>query len=279
MFKQILVPATGRAADAPVFAAALKVARLFDAHLEFLHVRPDPADAVVAASAGDMSGVATAALVDAVTESGAKTEALARAAFEAFQEQEKPDADFQVRLGGEAAWLSAHGRTSDLVVTGRTRDGEEAAIGLLQEVLFGAGRPLLLVPDAPFDPGFGRVAIAWNDSAEAARAIAAALPFIERATEVVVLSAGDASPDTETGDDSQERLLVGLRRHNPYVTLRRVAQEGGKPVEVLLAACADMQAGLLVMGGYGHSVTRETLFGGFTQQVLMDAPLPVLIAH
>jgi nucleotide-binding universal stress UspA family protein len=279
MFKQILVPATGRAADAPVFAAALSVARLFGAHLEFLHVRPDPADAVVAASVGDMSGVATAALVEAVTESGAKTEALARAAYEEFRAREKADADFQVRLGMEAVWLAAHGRTSDLVVTGRTRDGDEAAIGLLQEVLLGAGRPLLLVPEVPVDPGFGRIAIAWNDSPEAARAVAAALPFIERATEVMVLIAGDEPTDTATGDDSQERLLVGLRRHNPYVALHRVPRDGEKPVEVLLAACADMQAGLLVMGGYGHSVTRETLFGGFTQQVLTDAPLPVLIAH
>ncbi|WP_164868062.1 universal stress protein [Rhodovarius crocodyli] len=278
MFKQILVPATGRESDAPVFAAALTVARLFDAHLEFLHVRQDPADAVVAASAGDMSGVATAALVEAVTESGARTEALARAAYEEFSAREKPDADFQLRLGMEATWLAAHGRTSDLVVTGRSRDGEEAAIGLLQEVLLGAGRPLLLVPEAPLDPGFGRVAIAWNDSPEAARAVAAALPFIERATEVMVLCAGDETAG-DAFDDSQQRLLAGLRRHNPYVALRRVPQGGEKPVEVLLAACADMGAGLLVMGGYGHSVTRETLFGGFTQQVLTDAPLPVLIAH
>lgn len=61
--------------------------------------------------------------------------------------------------------------------------------------------------------------------------------------------------------------------------LRRIPQGGGKPVDVLLATCDEVQAGLLVMGGYGHSRTREMVFGGFTQQVLRGAGLPVLIAH
>jgi len=282
MFKQILVPATGAATDAPVFATALAVSRLFGAHIEFLHARPDPMDVVVGVASADMAGgMATAGLIDAVEEMGAEGEARARAAFAQFQAGEEVDAELTVRVGEEAFWLSEHGRTSDLLVTGRRRGGEEAALGLLQEVLFATGRPLLLVPDAEGDARFGKIAIAWKDTPEAARAVAAAMPFITRATEVLVLSVEEeaGSPAAATSEDSCQRLLATLRRHNPYVALRRIPQGGGKPVDVLLATCDEVQAGLLVMGGYGHSRTREMVFGGFTQQVLRGAGLPVLIAH
>ena len=60
---------------------------------------------------------------------------------------------------------------------------------------------------------------------------------------------------------------------------RRAAEAGGRGAAATLLAGVGVGPELLVMGGYGHSRLREWVFGGFTQRVLADAPLPVLIAH
>jgi nucleotide-binding universal stress UspA family protein len=62
--------------------------------------------------------------------------------------------------------------------------------------------------------------------------------------------------------------------------VNKLSSNGRDPVEVLLATAErNLQAGLLVMGAYGHSRAREFIFGGFTRTVLHDAPLPVLLSH
>lgn len=56
MLKYILVPVIGARTDAPVFATALAVARLFRAHLEFLHVRVDVSRTMLTMMSTDMRG-------------------------------------------------------------------------------------------------------------------------------------------------------------------------------------------------------------------------------
>lgn len=80
----------------------------------------------------------------------------------------------------------------------------------------------------------------------------------------------------ERGNDA-DRLVRNLVWHG--LQARHVPLGSGRdPVEVLLTAVPS-DAGLLVMGGYGHSRLREWVFGGFTRRVLEEAPLPVLLAH
>ena len=134
-----------------------------------------------------------------------------------------------------------------------------------------------------FRPGqfFGTVVVAWKDTPAAARAVAAATPFIERAERVVVCTVDDDEQNhgSEACEASRDRLARALGWHNPHVTSRHLASVGRKPMDVLLDATADAGASLLVMGGYGHTRLREAVFGGFTQHVLKDCAVPVLIAH
>ncbi|WP_421989079.1 universal stress protein [Roseococcus sp.] len=280
MFKQILVPATGTAEDAVTFATALKASRLFDAHLEFLHARPDPIEAVAGLATMDgAGGFAAGELMDTLERMGAEGEAKARAEVAALQLAEGLTSDaaaFTVQVGDAARWLARYGRTADLIVSGRWR-GEDVAMALLQQVLFEGGRPLLLAPRAAPASLHDVVVVAWKDTAEAARAVAAAMPFITRATEVLVLTVDEGADDATEG--SCERLVATLSRHTPYVAARHLAAGGGRPADVLLAAAAKAGASLLVMGGYGHSRAREMVFGGFTQRVLRDADMPVLMMH
>ena len=293
MFRQILVPTTGDAFDAIVFETARAAALDSPAHLHMLFTRPDPADAAIAMSGGGMDGGAgLAALIQAVAEEGQVAQAAARAAWAKFsavvslQTGQTPgllglSTTLEVAAGRESALLVQQGRTSDLLVIGRPCGGQPADLDRLQAVLGGIGRPMLIA--APICPAslIQNIVIAWKDTAEAARAVSAAMPFIERAERVVVMTAGEAAADGDPAHHharaSAERLVATLQRHAPLVRTQHVSFGGGSPAQALLAAAAEAGASLLVMGGFGHGELRERIFGGFTRTVLGGAEMPVLM--
>jgi nucleotide-binding universal stress UspA family protein len=185
-------------------------------------------------------------------------------------------ADMVVETGNEAQWLAEYGRFADLVVVGRVRDGEAVALDVLEASLMDTGRPLLIAPAAAPEKLLGTVVIAWKDTPEAARAVSSAMPLIDRAEKLVILTVGE---DEKTGQDAAERLQRSLRWHNPATSVKFLERGGRAPVDVLQDAAKSLGATLLVMGGYSHSRLREVVFGGFTQRMLAGCDLPVLMAH
>jgi len=288
MYKHVLVPATGTAGDAAVFQTALLAAKPFGAHIEFLHARVDVTEVVVAMTAGGVGGGgAVQSVVDRLEEDSKAQEAKAWAAFTAFCEASKLPtggagpgaglcADMIVETGNESQWIAEYGRFADLVVVGRRRDTDDVALDVLEAALMDTGKPLLIAPSTPPAKLLGTVVIAWKDTPEAARAVASAMPLIDHAEKVVILSVGEGET---TGEPSAERLQRALRWHNPATTVQVLDRGGRAPVEVLLDAAKAQGATLLVMGGYSHSRLREVVFGGFTQRILNDADIPVLMAH
>ncbi len=288
MFKYILVPATGADTDAVVFSTALAVARLSGSHLEFLHVRLDAQRALTAMATADMGGgVGFDGLLELLEQDAAARQKKAELAFRDFCEREKlsvssdlstylPSAEWRMEVGDEPAWLAEHGRTADLLVVGRAREGEPVAMDILEACLMATGRPVLIATDVAPRHLSGTVAIAWKNKSEAARAVAAARPFVEMADKVVVLSVDEGG---ETDEVSCERLRYALSWHNPATTVQRLMRDGRAPAETLLAAARAAGADLLVMGGYGHSRMREVIFGGFTRHMLSGADLPILMVH
>ena len=288
MFKHILAPATGYESDAAVFATALLAAKPFGAHIEFLHARVDVTEVVVAMSAGGVGGGgAVQGVVDKLEDDAKSQEHKAWTGFTAFCAANGLPASggapgsglcagMVVETGSEAQWVAEYGRYADLVVVGRTRDGEDVAMDVLESALMDTGRPLLVAPKAAPASLLGTVVIAWIDTPEATRAVAAAMPFIDHADRVVILSVGDGD---QPPDPTCARLLSSLRWHNANTTVKILDRAGRAPVEVLLEAAAELGATLLVMGGYGHSRLREVMFGGFTRRILNGADLPVIMAH
>ena len=187
-----------------------------------------------------------------------------------------PTAEWRVETGEEPHWLAIHGRIADLLVLGRVRDDKSVPMDVLDAALMETGRPLLIVPPHPPAQIGQTVAIAWKDTAEAASAVAAALPLLARARRVVILS---VTEDPRADPASCERLRQALIWHNLATTVQHLAAEGREPADALLKTAAAIGADLLVMGGYGHSRMREVVFGGFTRRVLQAADLPVLMAH
>lgn len=288
MSRFILLPATGRPSDAPVFTTALAVARLLGGHLAFLHVRPDVRQDIAAFSTSDF-GMGTG-IDRAMTEMEQDADARehdAAVAWRDFCGREaiplsrtpstvRVSAEWLTETGNMPAWLAAHGRTADLVVTGRAGENGLVAMEVMETVLLETGRPMLIAPDFAPPPLEELVAIAWKDTGEAASAVAAARPFIRKARRVIVFAVEEAG---DTANHSPRRLAHSLRWQNPHVSVEWLVRNGRPPVEVLLDAAVKVGSSLLVMGGYGHTRLREAVFGGFTRAVLEQAPLPVLMAH
>jgi len=288
MYKYILVPATGSASDETVFETAALAARPFGAHLEFLHVRVDVTEVVISMSTGGIGGGgAVQGVVDKLEAESGQIETRARRSVEDFcaryaippavaRPGEGLSAEFTVETGGDAQWISEYGRFADLVVVGRAQPGREMAMEVLEAALMDTGRPLLVAPPGVPQTLLGTIVIAWKDTPEAAHAVAAAMPLLERAERVVIVSVvREDNPREYTSD----RLLRCLRWHNPNTSVRQLGRERRKPVDVLLQEASRLQASLVVMGGYSHSRLREVVFGGFTNRILAGVDIPVLMAH
>lgn len=144
--------------------------------------------------------------------------------------------------------------------------------------LFEAGCPFLQVPDEATDfDGMSRVAIAWNGRPEASRAIRDALPLLKNADRVNIISVDPNQRDL--GDDPGSDLANYLSRYGIKVSVDVLASGGMSVSQKLLQRTKDIDADILVMGGYGHTKFREWLLGGATRETLEAAHLPVFMAH
>ena len=288
MIRHILVPAAGSGGDEAAFTAALAVARMDGGHLQFLHAALDVTATIALMSADGMGGGGVlASTIDELEADAKALENKALGEVAAFcaragvaldasaAEPGKISAEFTVETGDAANCVADAGRFADLIVTRRPA-GDELTTGVLEAALVASGRPMLLA-DGTSNPTLpGVVVIAWKDRPEAARAVAAAMPFLERASKVVIVSVEE---DGSAPHTSCERLLRTLRWHNPATEVKHVPRGERPAVEVLLETADQLGASLLVMGAYSHSRLRELVFGGFTHSVLDKASLPVLMSH
>lgn len=167
---------------------------------------------------------------------------------------------------------------ADLVVTGRASLsvlGEERLVDLGQLVL-GSGRPVLAVADGAAAFKSDRIVIGWKDTREARRAVADAMPFLERASEVVAITIGEGDPSHERTNQAQ--LLAWLATHGVTARAELVESAGGF-IDVLESTARAYHADLIVTGGYGHSRMREWLFGGMTKNLIEARSLNRLFSN
>lgn len=167
-------------------------------------------------------------------------------------------------------------RYYDLALLG-WEDQNPASRLMAEAVVFGSGRPTVLLPDFSKIGAFDHVAIAWDGSRVAARAVADARPFLEKAQKVSVLTAVDEKPLAEKGIG--EKLAEQLRRGGLAAEAVTVRVNGRTIGIALQEQAIEVQANLLVMGGYGHSRVRDFVLGGATEGVLDELRLPVLLSH
>ncbi|MBM9593542.1 universal stress protein [Roseitranquillus sediminis] len=175
--------------------------------------------------------------------------------------------------------LAACARGYDVVVMGAraAKVGREHFVARPDVVALRSGRPLILVPqDYAVAEINEHALVAWDGKRAAARALGDAMHILETKSRVTVLTVGDRDALPERpGDD----VLALLRRHGIAAeALVRPAGRGGIG-RTVLDACAEVGAGLLVMGAYEHSKFSEDILGGVTRDIFDHAQIPVLMSH
>ena len=144
-----------------------------------------------------------------------------------------------------------------------------------ETALLCSGRPLLLAPPTPREEIGTRVAIAWDGSAEAARAVGAALPFLHTAEVVTVISVAEDGKIESPVED----LARYLSWHGIQANTRNIGLDSRSVGEAILGAVRHESADMLVMGAYSHNRLRELVFGGATRYILNEGAMPVLMSH
>jgi nucleotide-binding universal stress UspA family protein len=261
------------------------LAKMWNAHLQVLHIRADSRDIAPLAGEG-LSGAMIEEMMSATEkESGtrvlglrelffAATEAEAVAVGDAARGRNEPSASFTTVTGREDEIIAHQARLADLTIVPHPQAGEDvAAADALHAVLFDSGRPVLLAPvDPPVSIG-KRIAVAWNGTAYAASALASVMPFIRQAQAVRVLT----SEDYFRRGPSAAEVAEYISHHGvaaDVVEFRPIDRIVGAG---LLAAAGDFGADLMSMGAYSTSRLRQLILGGTTRHVLENAMLPVLM--
>ncbi len=195
---------------------------------------------------------------------------------------------FHSTLIGVAAWeprppptefLVREARAADLIIVGRNRvPGDLRRTVDPGATILRAGRPVLVVPTDVDSLKAERVVVGWTDTREARRALRDSLPLIRESLSVVIIEIVDfgGEKQAQTHIDDVARYLA---RHHIAVTVRTTAYSAGSVQAELIRVAEEINADLIVAGGYGHSRLGEWIFGGVTQGLLATSPVCCLLSH
>lgn len=286
-YKTILVAVSDDVSGRAPLDAALAVGRHFGSHVSALHVKADPSNAVPLVGEG-MSGVMVEEMISAAEQQADERAKQARAVFDELRErcaaplvQAPPHPGFSVawreEIGREEDIIARCARLADLVVLGRpVAERELPSVMSLNAALMESGRPLLVAPPEVPDAIGTRIAVAWNGSAEAARAVSAALPLLVGAEQVHLFAARESESDPVL---SPAELCAYLAWHGITADCHHAPTGHGHTGELLLSEVGRLGCDLVVMGAYTHSRLRQLILGGVTRHMLHHATVPVLMMH
>jgi nucleotide-binding universal stress UspA family protein len=289
VMKTILVPTSGSSTDESVFKTALAVARPLAAHLGFYHVRLTTGEA--ASRAPHVAFCVGSGLTSALAYLHEEEDLLAAAAAAHFKDfcksqsvavrsapgfAETVTASWCEEIDSPASRLMFHARHSDLIVLARPHHIDYMPSMLIEDLLIGSGRPMVIAADSAPNGAMDTIVVGWKETPEAARALAAALPLLERAKKVVLASVTEGD---SVVPQTLKHLAWQLAWHGISAESRVIEGKGSDAAALLSQVAADIHADLLVIGGYGHRPLREFVFGGVTRSLIENAKLPVFILH
>ncbi|MFZ3241449.1 MAG: universal stress protein [Pseudolabrys sp.] len=272
--KTILVPIENHDAMQSALETALLLGRRCDSYIEGFALRWAINEFMVGDVVGGMP-------LETYRQDIAEEARKARQIFETFMQKHDVPRSTETTESLSFGWLDdvsegesfigSYGRVFDVIVMNR-RDAKSSPLHdrAIESGLFESGRPILLSPPSPPRQIATNVLIAWNCSTEQARAIALAMPLLQKADRITVLT---VIGGTGVPGPSAEQLIRHLQRNGI------VERDGRNTGEAILAAAQSLGCDLLIKGAYTQSRLRQWIFGGATQHVLANAALPVLLAN
>ena len=283
--KTILLPLSGADVPGGVIETALRLTKYFAGHLDVLYVRRNPRNLLPYATLG-LSRQMRESVLEAAEQNTETQAQKTRALFEdackrigvpVVDERTGSDsasASWQEETGQEGSILAVRGRLADLIVLAGpipVSPPPEVAEAALKST----GRPVVIVPSASTGVIANRIGIGWNGSAEAARAVGAAIPYLQAADSVTIFS-GTAHPEKKP---TAEHLVDYLGWHGVEASVKVFEAHDPSVGEALLAEARQEDIDLLVVGGYSRSRLRELILGGVTGHLLANADIPVFMVH
>jgi nucleotide-binding universal stress UspA family protein len=194
--------------------------------------------------------------------------------------------------GGHVEWRGAvdfparyalqQARCADIIVSGGQSPAFSDAFALAspKDLVMQAGRPLLVVPDRVYWLDLRSVLVAWKDTPEARRAVVDSLPLLRKAREITVVAIPEQDDDRSAVLAGVTDVVAWLARHGVSAAARvSEASRDETAADHLSKVAADVGAGLIVAGAYGHSRFRELILGGVTQYLVTQSARCVLLSH
>jgi nucleotide-binding universal stress UspA family protein len=271
---KILLPIDQRGTTEACAKFAFGLAGRSGAALEVLHASPAPTDRLPYAT--ELSPVYFAELVD-VGKKQVELEQRQAHSWLATTARAFPNvrATFLHIEDPVAHTVAIRAKAADVTVLPSISSSQDPFFALARDAaLFNSGRAMLVVPNETRGFNASTVVIAWKDTVEAVRALAASAPFLAAAKRVKLISIAELEDENETPTMMTDYLTQG----GVNVELVSLARHGRDVAEVLIEAAVGEDT-LLVMGAYGHWRWREQVLGGTTQYVLHHTKVPVLMSH
>ena len=208
----------------------------------------------------------------------------AAAVFEEIVSKAGAHSEWRTEEGNLADILARHARYADMVVVGKGDPDDPVRYPhpeLAADVAMSSGRPVLILPNAgTFNDVGKRVLVCWNGSREAARAAQDAMPLLSQAVKVTVIAVNPTKREGgDHGDIPCADFALHLARHGIKAEATSTAADGIGVADAILARASDLGVDLIVSGAYGHSRTREWIFGGVTESLMRNTTVPVLMSH
>lgn len=274
-FKDLVVHIDSGGAAAKRLEAAIGVAQAHDAHLTGVYVMPTTDFPAF------MEVPSAFEAIQKVREYRQREAEVAKTDFETATTRAGISAEWRCVEGELTEKLGESGRYADLVILGQHNpDENDANQGLADRLALEMGRPCLVIPYIGAQATLGRrVLVAWNARREAVRAVNDALPILETADRVVVLSVNPAVGEAGEGDIPSADICHHLARHGVKAEAETAVAKDIDVASLLLSHAADMGADMIVMGAYGHSRWREMVLGGVSREMLQSMTAPVLMSH
>ncbi|MCI0518463.1 MAG: universal stress protein [Woeseiaceae bacterium] len=285
--KIIFVPVADRPECARALRAAFDLARKLEASVIGCHMRPHRYSELSLSqyfSEELLGDNATSLYAEWQRKSSKRAAIASRALYETMAEsagfatskrlKTSPVAMWQEKVGSPDKLMAISGPVSDLLVVSRPKFGGGKVAGLFMlSALMESSRPVLILPQSGPAKVGERICIAWNQSAEAARAVAAAMPILQLAKQVTIVSCG---PENRIGPKSKQ-LADYLGAWG--VRAQRQSTRGTDVEKELVASYRKTDSDLLLMGAYSRNRWREVVFGGTSHYMLRHADIPVLMLH
>jgi len=284
VIRKIVIPVRGDGKGDNVFAHAAALARRFKAHVVVTHCRPRGEDLMpygvpIPAAMKKLLLKQTKEIANQV-EDGLRAEVEVLAKQFKVKMTEKADgqvasASWVEEQGRQVDVIKHYGRLADIICVAKPDVDRNLGANTLKTALFHTGTPVMMCPhaDTPPETLGDKIAIGWNGSIEATRAVALTMGIIAQASEVTILSSGNELHGA-TAEDLQTYLAErGITaKVERFVAKKKIGQE-------LLERSKAAGADTLIMGAYGDSHERETIFGGNTQYVVDRSTMPVILVH